>query len=566
MIDPTQLTNALRLTSTASLVTGAWALTDSTDYGGIGITSPQTVKVLLKIFDPTGTLFYENAGYAAGVFTSPDLQPINSIPTKNFTLPTDATGAYKTGQYTCYMKEQVVDGSESEIVEKALYQTICNCCNNIKINVNPNVAYNTAVVSIVDNTQYGPFISVSREMTLYPPAPISSQEPPQTTSSQTLVWVPTLSPPNNVPYTGNWTWGITSTITYIDATTQAQTTCLITGQGTFDVEQNQLCKVLCLIKKFRAAFYRVKSKTNGNAAFEELNYVLACAEFTQAIQAERCGRPQSDISLYVAQIYQLLDIDPLCDDCGCNDGTSQPLVPTNSLNGTDGTDGLSFLQGAGVPGSGLGVVGDSYLDSSTGNVYKKTGVSTWTFTISIIGPTGATGATGAAGAAGASGVAVLYNSATNANNGSTTSSFVTLDTYTLPANSLTTNGDQIKIHGVFSLGFQAATGTNLARITFNGNDVFSVPLDFFPNDFTAEIDVRLWRTSNTTVDYEVHVSKYTIIGGTVQGIDTIYKQTVSNFAGLNLTTTGYAINAQVNSGQASNISIEALEVTFYKKS
>lgn len=50
------------------------------------------------------------------------------------------------------------------------------------------------------------------------------------------------------------------------------------------------------------------------------------------------------------------------------------------LNGQDGADGLAFLQGVGVPDSGLGKPGDTYLDLTTNEIYNKTGVSTWELT------------------------------------------------------------------------------------------------------------------------------------------------------------------------------------------
>lgn len=50
------------------------------------------------------------------------------------------------------------------------------------------------------------------------------------------------------------------------------------------------------------------------------------------------------------------------------------------ISGQDGADGLAFLQGTGVPASGLGVPGDTYLDVATNIVYNKTGISTWTVT------------------------------------------------------------------------------------------------------------------------------------------------------------------------------------------
>jgi len=41
-------------------------------------------------------------------------------------------------------------------------------------------------------------------------------------------------------------------------------------------------------------------------------------------------------------------------------------------NGTNGSDGNSLYQGVGVPTSGLGVDDDSYIDSASKNLYKKT--------------------------------------------------------------------------------------------------------------------------------------------------------------------------------------------------
>jgi hypothetical protein len=45
---------------------------------------------------------------------------------------------------------------------------------------------------------------------------------------------------------------------------------------------------------------------------------------------------------------------------------------TNGANGTNGTNGTAFLSGSGVPAAGLGNNGDTYLDVSTGDLYKKT--------------------------------------------------------------------------------------------------------------------------------------------------------------------------------------------------
>ena len=51
--------------------------------------------------------------------------------------------------------------------------------------------------------------------------------------------------------------------------------------------------------------------------------------------------------------------------------------PTGA-NGTNGTNGATWLSGSGAPAGGTGVVNDFYIDTATGNYYKKTGASTWT--------------------------------------------------------------------------------------------------------------------------------------------------------------------------------------------
>lgn len=51
----------------------------------------------------------------------------------------------------------------------------------------------------------------------------------------------------------------------------------------------------------------------------------------------------------------------------------------------------AWTSGAGAPGAGTGVVGDYYLDTSTGDVYLKTGVSTWALQLNMRGPQGVPG-------------------------------------------------------------------------------------------------------------------------------------------------------------------------------
>lgn len=72
--------------------------------------------------------------------------------------------------------------------------------------------------------------------------------------------------------------------------------------------------------------------------------------------------------------------------------------------GTTGAAGDTWLDGAGVPAGALGTIGDYYLNSVTGDYYKKTAASIWTLQGNIAGPQGNQGNQGNDGADGATGL------------------------------------------------------------------------------------------------------------------------------------------------------------------
>ena len=72
---------------------------------------------------------------------------------------------------------------------------------------------------------------------------------------------------------------------------------------------------------------------------------------------------------------------------------------------TAGVQLNQWRYGAVAPAAALGNLGDFYLDTATGNVYYKSGTTTWTLTGNIKGPAGVAGAQGVAGPTGATGPA-----------------------------------------------------------------------------------------------------------------------------------------------------------------
>lgn len=597
-VTPAQLESIIRITGTGNLITGAATVTDASNYGGIGIATPDTIKVLLRIYDSTMQLVYQNTGFDAGDFTSPDLTPLTGSGTYTFSLPQNPDNTYRTGNYTINMKIQCVDDGETIVIQPTKYLNYCNCCNGVVFNVNPEVSYNTALVSLVDNTQYGAYQTLSRTLTLYPPLNV---EAPQSTSAQTLVWIPTVPIGNPAPYTGIWQWTIESTITFTDQLTGATTTCKTTGRGSFDVEQNQLCKVLCLLKKYRTEFYARAGKKNTTEF--EINYLLANAEFTQAIEAERCGRPQTQISMYVDKIYSLIGADDDC-DCGCDDGNSQPLVPTSSINGTNGTDGSTILSGSGAPAGETGNVGDYYINTANQDFYKKTGTSTWTLLFNLKGDSGssflqdsgvpsngdgndgdtyldtATGdiylKTAGAwavtcnifGAAGADGTAIFTNQFPNtatlgtsfeilnaSNNGTARTA------WSLAANTLAANGDEINIFARF-VYVGNSLSNQIVKTTFNSNQLNPLaPFKVASNVKAIEIRTRLTRVSNTTVKFQTYL-RYCLNGFLAESFYQEINTPVFTMAGLNLTSNSYNITAEADSAVIGDIILEAFEITF----
>lgn len=91
-------------------------------------------------------------------------------------------------------------------------------------------------------------------------------------------------------------------------------------------------------------------------------------------------------------------------------GTQGPTGATGATGpaGTSSSAGTSWLNGSGNPAGTLGLINDFYIDTSSGDYYRKTATSTWALLGNLVGRrgssgSGATGATGSIGVTGATG-------------------------------------------------------------------------------------------------------------------------------------------------------------------
>lgn len=62
--------------------------------------------------------------------------------------------------------------------------------------------------------------------------------------------------------------------------------------------------------------------------------------------------------------------------------------------GAAGAAGSVWRSGTGAPSGALGAVGDWYLNDANGDIYEKTGASTYTLRDNLTGPTGSNGSNG----------------------------------------------------------------------------------------------------------------------------------------------------------------------------
>src|ERR1035437_6488503 len=119
-------------------------------------------------------------------------------------------------------------------------------------------------------------------------------------------------------------------------------------------------------------------------------------------------------------------------DCGCEDENP-------SILSIPGTPGSVWLNGSGAPATNLGIIGDYYLNNTTGQYYQKT-VSGWGSPIGTF-----TGANGSNGTNGTTVLAQVYPGTSTSGTGSAH----LLNTIPVPSNTLKTNGSYLELETIF---------------------------------------------------------------------------------------------------------------------
>ena len=177
------------------------------------------------------------------------------------------------------------------------------------------------------------------------------------------------------------------------------------------------------------------------------------------------------------------------------------------------------------------------------------------------GPTGPQGPAGANGTNGVDGTSVLHNDISTST--TTGTSLETLKSYTLPANTLDTDGSYIKIYVRFNTTTSnPTTSTKRVYIYFNGSFITLSLFNSIDNLTTVEHEVIISRYSNTSGRSKYRVegsdnSSYKIYGAISSPFSTL--------GGLNFTTTAYDIEVKADSDVIGDLNCENLTIVKYKK-
>lgn len=156
---------------------------------------------------------------------------------------------------------------------------------------------------------------------------------------------------------------------------------------------------------YRLCIRRVRSLTQTTDIRNQGAYYPESIEdtFDKLVMLAQQLQEQANRSVKTAVISDVADTtlpEPVANEVIAWDATGTKLVTVPPpASGANGTNGSTWYTSTGVPGSGLGAVGDFYLNTN-GDYYQKTGATTWTLIGNLLGPAGPAGAAGAAGAAG----------------------------------------------------------------------------------------------------------------------------------------------------------------------
>ncbi len=498
---------------------------DVSDYAAL-LSPGQSVATVMKVLSPVGIGVYENPGYASDDFSDPDYN--NNNP-NSAQLPLTVSSQPVQGVYSFLIKAQFDDGIGGGFTVQKTIVTIPLCLDDRPTAaLSETYSCSAGTYTSTDVTPYGnanlTLFSIVREHIVYPPS-VSGQTP--TTADAAVNEVGDL-------WTGTYEASLASTVTYIRGNTSF-IFYITTRTELLVVCDSALCVLYCCLQTVRNKYYTFASRQGLNSTEVQslqLKFQLGVAEYFMAVRAQLCGQ---NVDTHVVKFYQVTGCDPNCDGCS---NQPAPVIPdTTTLQGADGTDGLTAqFQMSGTVFQWKYTTDVSWtdlIDFATLNLTPDFfGYNYWLY-LADVTPVST------------SAVSTLQTLKTN------TTNFTTTDV------TVGASGDYLKIHAEFAFTANKATVGKTVYVNFGAVQTGwyqdSTVGIFFP---TITIDLIIRRTGNATQFIEVSMVR----NGEIINYQTTGSET---WAG-NITTT---VKAEIGDATAAvdEVTVNAFSIEIIKQ-
>jgi len=443
------------------------------DYNTLYSLTLADIKGLVKITGPNG-IIYQNAGWATDNFDTPDIDGSGTPDwvEDDIALPLDADSEVQLGEYLFEYKLSIDGGTNLYCLTQKTYDYQFE---NPIIEINATHSCKYSTLSVLDATTYevDDVEPSTKTRTTTSEPPLTSGQSDVTGSTQTLIIGPNI-------YSGSYNLSVSTKLYYEleqwDTPYWFNVYTTVVGEEAHEVIcDNCASEVVNCVKNLKDKYDEailggnsVKIKEYTDLLFKiTVNWMLY----------EMYESNGYDSSEFINNIKELSS----ASGCSCTSGddSSTEIIPWASASASTSTAGSIRYSDAGVPGAGLGVENDFYLNEITGDVYKK-GASVWALVMNI---------NGTDGAAGTAGVGVLVNDIADVPNLAAASETI-LKTYEMPGNTLDANGDIIHIVGLCELALNGNGKTVYLR--FEGTDISVYYTTTTVVDSTKVVKMEAW--------------------------------------------------------------------------
>lgn len=360
-------------------------IVDLCDYATMGLLADSSL-INVRITGPSGVI-HINAEYVAGTWVgTPDIIRAESDSLSGVDLPLDSNDQVANGAYAVGWKMTQGDGTlyEAEKIYTLNYVQLYP-----KITLESNVRLST--LTATDATDYtvneGEILISSVEHTIT--APVSSNVPQSVLTGAVVTVGPNI-------WTREWSDSMLSTVVYL-LSSWATGEALATAIDSASAENSITVYSTDLGERYYFGFKAINDRMIAARLSQGKAVADLLKEQRDDLSAywnyfEMCERGGRDSGYAICKIEEIINYNGIV---LTESEESVEIIPWgNIISGTPGS-GTQWFSGAGAPSSLQGTDGDFYIDTLTGDLYKK--ITEWFIIMNLMGPQGPQGPAGSNG-------------------------------------------------------------------------------------------------------------------------------------------------------------------------